>query len=56
MSGMGKKLIRVSVQGYNTKHDIDKLIKALSVLFFLIFFCDLGIGLFEFVEQLAEFG
>lgn len=28
----GNKLIRVSVQGYNTKRDIDKLLKALSVL------------------------
>jgi len=28
----GYKLIRVSVQGYNTRRDIDKLVKALSVL------------------------
>lgn len=28
----GNKLIRVSVQGYNTKRDIDKLLKALRIL------------------------
>ena len=28
----GNKLIRVSVQGYNTKSDVDKLIEALSIL------------------------
>lgn len=28
----GNKLIRVSVQGYNTKHDLDKLCRALSLL------------------------
>jgi len=28
----GNKLIRVSVQGYNTKRDVDKLLQALSTL------------------------
>ena len=28
----GNKLIRVSVQGYNTKRDVDKLLQALSIL------------------------
>jgi isopenicillin-N epimerase len=28
------KLIRVSVQGYNTKRDIDRLLHALSVLLY----------------------
>jgi isopenicillin-N epimerase len=28
----GNKLIRVSVQGYNTKRDIDTLMRALSIL------------------------
>jgi isopenicillin-N epimerase len=32
MDWNGNKLIRISVQGYNTKRDVDKLVNALSVL------------------------
>jgi isopenicillin-N epimerase len=32
MNWNGNRLIRISVQGYNTKRDVDKLIDALSVL------------------------
>jgi isopenicillin-N epimerase len=32
MDWNGNKLIRISVQGYNTKRDVDKLVDALSIL------------------------